>query len=230
MRNANKSILTDNRGFTLVEIAIVLIIIGLILGAVVKGKNIIRGAEQKKVYTKFINEWRTSYLNFYDRTGIVLGDTYDISTASVGQDGQADTAAGAAGAPSAAGQEDLTTGDAGTPPLYLGLQHVGIEAPVTNLSNNYEYRYTDSEGGSHILTIAFVYEPAGGSTYNYMWITGIPNELAISIDNLVDGSVDGADGDLLNATIADNQPAGVAWGTNDASPTVETIARWKMEF
>ena len=32
-------------GFTLVEIAIVLIIIGLILGAVVKGKNLIRSAE-----------------------------------------------------------------------------------------------------------------------------------------------------------------------------------------
>ncbi|HBN26850.1 MAG TPA: hypothetical protein DD405_05225, partial [Desulfobacteraceae bacterium] len=40
--------LTDTRGFTLIEMAIVLIIIG----AVVKGKDLVRGAEQKKIYTK----------------------------------------------------------------------------------------------------------------------------------------------------------------------------------
>jgi len=34
--------------------AIVLIIIG----AVVKGKDLVRGAEQKKIYTKYINSWR----------------------------------------------------------------------------------------------------------------------------------------------------------------------------
>ncbi|OQX60204.1 MAG: hypothetical protein B5M56_11265 [Desulfococcus sp. 4484_241] len=39
----------NNRGFTLIEMAIVLIIIGIILGAVVKGKDLIRSGEQKKV-------------------------------------------------------------------------------------------------------------------------------------------------------------------------------------
>ena len=73
-RKTTKLVL-GNGGFTLIELAIVLIIIGIIIGAVVKGKDLIRGGEQKKIYTKFISEWRTAYLNFYDRTGRVLGDT-----------------------------------------------------------------------------------------------------------------------------------------------------------
>ena len=36
-------------GFTLIELSIVLIIIGLLLGAIVKGKDLIRSAELKKI-------------------------------------------------------------------------------------------------------------------------------------------------------------------------------------
>ena len=67
--------LSNNKGFTLIELAIVLIIIGLILGAVTKGRDLIRSGEQKKVYTKFLNEWRMAYLNYYDRTGGSLAGT-----------------------------------------------------------------------------------------------------------------------------------------------------------
>ncbi|MGE4501215.1 MAG: type II secretion system protein [Hydrogenovibrio sp.] len=37
------------RGFTLVEIAIVLVIVGLVLGGVLKGQEMIRGAKVKNV-------------------------------------------------------------------------------------------------------------------------------------------------------------------------------------
>ena len=40
----------NNKGFTLIEMAIVLIIIGIIIGAVVKGKDLVRSAEQKRLY------------------------------------------------------------------------------------------------------------------------------------------------------------------------------------
>jgi prepilin-type N-terminal cleavage/methylation domain-containing protein len=69
--------LSDTRGFTLIEMAIVLIIIGIIIGAVIKGKDLIRSAEQKKIYTKYLNAWRMAYANFYDRTGKRLGDFYN---------------------------------------------------------------------------------------------------------------------------------------------------------
>ncbi|MCK5872730.1 MAG: type II secretion system protein, partial [Methylococcales bacterium] len=44
-------------GFTLIEMAIVLVIIGLILGAVSVGKDLQRSAEYKKVKQKFIDQW-----------------------------------------------------------------------------------------------------------------------------------------------------------------------------
>ncbi|PIX86479.1 MAG: prepilin-type cleavage/methylation domain-containing protein, partial [Nitrospirae bacterium CG_4_10_14_3_um_filter_53_41] len=40
----------NNKGFTLVELAIVLVIIGIILGAVLKGQELITNAKTKRTY------------------------------------------------------------------------------------------------------------------------------------------------------------------------------------
>ena len=222
--------LTDTRGFTLIEMAIVLIIIGIIIGAVVKGKDLIRGAEQKKIYTKYINSWRIVYLTFYDRTGKILGDTWDTSlaTPAAGQDGSADTAAGtSATTPTAAGQADLYDGPAsGT--AYMGLKQAGLSAPATNATTNYEYKYIDSEGAAHVMEISFKYDST--SKYNYMFIAEIPNELGIALDTMIDGEADGAADDFLCFNVAD--AANSAWGAvaGLTDPTDEVSARWKMEF
>ena len=107
IRNAMEK-LKEEKGFTLVEMALVLIIIGIIIGAIVKGKDLVRGAEQKRIYSKFLNGWRLAYLNFYDRTGKILGDQHD-GTAE-GQDGQADTEDNGGG-PDDDGRGELVTGD-----------------------------------------------------------------------------------------------------------------------
>ena len=46
---------TSNRGFTLIEIAIVLVIIGLLLGGVLKGQELINNAKVKSYATDFRN-------------------------------------------------------------------------------------------------------------------------------------------------------------------------------
>ena len=217
----HKKSFRNNKGFSLIEIAVVLIIIGIIIGAVVKGKDIIRSGEQKKVYTKFVNAWNLAYLSFYDRTGKILGDTWDNSTSAAGQDGQADTAGGAAFAPSTAGRVALYAGD-GTD--SMGLSHIGLNAPATNTSLNYTYNYTDSAGATHVLTVAFDYDLV--NNYNYMWVINCPNELGVAFDTMVDGSADGTAGDFLcfdNATNATNQD----WRS---SPTTNSDFRWKMQF
>ena len=61
-------------GFTLVEMAVVLVIIGLILGAVMIGKDVQRNAEYAKIKQKFIDQWVVAYNAHVQRTGVVPGD------------------------------------------------------------------------------------------------------------------------------------------------------------
>jgi prepilin-type N-terminal cleavage/methylation domain-containing protein len=217
IRNAMEK-LKEEKGFTLVEMALVLIIIGIIIGAIVKGKDLVRGAEQKRIYSKFVNGWRLAYLNFYDRTGKLLGDFYDTAGAAAGQDGFCDTDADGGGTVTAAEIATLITGGGAA---YRGLATVGLKAPVTNTANAYQYNYVDSQGNNHTLEISFLYNGAAGNTYNYMQIAQIPNELAMALDTMIDGSADGTatGGDFINAAAAD-------WG----APTTAVTARWKMQF
>ena len=218
----------NNKGFSLIEIAVVLIIIGIIIGAIVKGKDIMRSAEQKKVYTKFVNAWQLAYMSFYDRTGKILGDTYNDNATAAGQDGEADTAAGVAGPVTDAGREDLYTGPA-APGEYIGLTQVGISAPSTNMSTNYQYKYVDSAGGSHSLTVAFEYDDT--EKYNYMWVINCPNELGIALDTMVDSEADGETGDFL-CYLNNGTGSETAWGAVAGAPlpTDEVSFRWKMQF
>ena len=70
------------KGFSLIELSVVLIIIGLLLAAVMKGKDLIKNAEIKKFYNNFIKQWELAYTTFYDRTGKVLGAPLVISDGS----------------------------------------------------------------------------------------------------------------------------------------------------
>ena len=74
---------TTQRGFTLVEMTIVLVIIGLIIGAVAIGKDVVRNAEYQKVGNKFIYEWKKTYDQYYQRTGVRLGDSQVAPTGMV---------------------------------------------------------------------------------------------------------------------------------------------------
>lgn len=53
MRKQMKKLNKKQSGFTLVEIAFVVIIIGVLLGGVLKGQEIIENAKQKRVYSDF---------------------------------------------------------------------------------------------------------------------------------------------------------------------------------
>lgn len=66
--------LKEAKGFTLIELAIVLVIIGIILGAVLKGQDLIENAKVKKIIN-FPNKWEVAIWTFYDKKGYFPGDT-----------------------------------------------------------------------------------------------------------------------------------------------------------
>lgn len=70
----------NQSGFTLVEIAIVLVIIGLLLGGVLKGQELINSAKAKSVVNDFRNT-ATMIAAYQDRFRFLPGDHRGVATA-----------------------------------------------------------------------------------------------------------------------------------------------------
>ncbi len=87
----------NSRGFTLVEMAIVLIVIGVILGMVFKGRQLIDSAKVKSLEANY-NKIMTAVDTFYDRYGFYPGDgcttdnSTSVSSCTGTKDGQLSTA------------------------------------------------------------------------------------------------------------------------------------------
>lgn len=193
-------LLHNEKGFTLVEIAIVLIIIGLILGATVKGGDLIQSAKQKKFYNSFVKQWELTVLNYYDRTGGVLGD----GTANGGVNATAD------------GIFDNINTAAEWTAVENRLTAVGLELPTSNTANSYQFAFKGKQSGSRTMSLNLYYlnSTAGGGgsgggnvANNCLYITNMPTDLAIATDRVIDGVADGQNGTFRRYTDATDWPA-----------------------
>lgn len=130
-------------GFTLIEIAIVLVIIGLLLGGVLKGQELINSAKVKNLATDFKNIPVYIY-GYQDKFRALPGDDQDAAT-HLGA-GAAQSASGVAGNGVIDGNWNSTTS---TDETYIFWQHVRMAnlAPGPTSLADATYIPTNAVGG-----------------------------------------------------------------------------------
>ncbi|MDR1933988.1 MAG: prepilin-type N-terminal cleavage/methylation domain-containing protein [Candidatus Accumulibacter sp.] len=234
------------QGFTLVEMAVVLVIIGLILGAVSIGKDVQRNAEYAKIKQKFVDQWAVAYNSFVQRTGSPVGDNQQeprlmVNGANYNSNpGPTDVVSGgnmtSADLPNAICQgakgpkmeRDAQTTDAGE---VFALRNIMLRAGVRMPPGRAEgredrYVYLDSNGNPQELQVCFKWNrpatPEGAG--NVMVISGLTPDLARSIDQMIDGKPDAREGMFRQQDVNNDSSnaAGVEWGANNAKAYTDT--------
>lgn len=74
-----RSFRTNNKGFTLIEIAIVMVIVGLLIGGILKGQAMVKNAKIKR-YHQDLDGIRAAWYAYFDRYGFYPGDDPRAST------------------------------------------------------------------------------------------------------------------------------------------------------
>lgn len=204
----------SEKGFTLIEIAVVLVIIGLIIGAAVKGKDLIQSGKQKKFYTSVLKAWELAVVGYYDRTGLVLGD----GTANGGTQG---TTNGAFDNVSGANFGAANGVDA-------KLAAVGLTVPNSNTANSGQNTFKGQQSGTQTVTmyLYYLYSHTQARSSNALYLTNMPTDLAIALDTLVDGQIDARAGTFRR--YPDNSaPNDGTWP--DASATAVVNAQYILD-
>lgn len=155
--------MTNQKGFTLVEIAIVLVIIGLILGAILKGQSMIENAKLKRIKSDIDSIVAAAY-GYQDKFNYLPGDdpTNQYGYGSGDGDGTWDLAAEQARAWRQLIRAGFFSGD----PTQTTEATLAKASPFGGL---YLLRYTGGTIGR-----------------NYILVDNVPSEAAQSLDRKYD--------------------------------------------
>ena len=174
-------------GFTLVEIAIVLVIVGLLLGGVLKGQELINSAKAKS-YASDFRTIQTALYGFQDRFKGIPGDLAGANTKIAGAT-LASTPAGTIGNGQINGLWDSVTA---TDESCLAWQHIrlaGFAAGSTtvNCATGDPYVQISADGGRIGIssTLQMTLPTAMTGSYN-ICTTGVLGKIAKQLDTQLD--------------------------------------------
>jgi prepilin-type N-terminal cleavage/methylation domain-containing protein len=182
------------RGFTLTELSVVLVVIGLILGAVAVGKDVQRNAAYQRVSTEFVQGWLVGYDTYTSVTGRVPGDSAAAPTGAVNA-----TVATAAAAGTALCDNPANAADPAS--LLNVFLAAGVQLPQGRAEGlNNRYVYLDTNGNPQELraclqNVMWAEPGATVGTYvsrprNVLVLSGLTPSLARLIDSQIDTQAD----------------------------------------
>lgn len=226
-------------GFTLVEMAIVLVIIGIILAGVMKGRDIVRSSQVKQFAQGFASKWVTIAQTYYDKSGQMLTDGLVNGGTVTLTDGRMD---GILGGDTAAGNAVL---------LYL--KTLGID-PCTIIKtdvfdgdtiaaatsggcpNNMNPFTRTADGeitGKVSVSVGFasftVTQSGLASVRNAIYLVDVPLDVAMALDTVIDGNARGEGGVVINSATASTTQDGVGaatWSDASSTATAVTATAW----
>lgn len=218
-------------GFTLVELAVVLVVLAVIGGIVVTAVGARQSADYARIKQKFVDQWARAYNEFYQRAGVVIGDDPTAPTFAVNAAADAAVAAeflavtnndySGVTPPPRLCQSDTRNESHNEPyedaeaaggrataasvNLHNLLDDLGIRMPKGRAEGREDrYAYLDRAGNAHELQICFQWNPPGTDwgAGNVMVLAGLTPDLARALDQAIDGTANALAGEFREQGLA----------------------------
>jgi prepilin-type N-terminal cleavage/methylation domain-containing protein len=209
----------NQQGFTLVEIAIVLVIIGLLLGGVLKGQELINSAKAKSLVSDF-RTMSTAIYAYQDRFRFMPGDDPAADQHVAGTNATTPSSPDARGNGRIGGDWNSTTD---TDESRLVWQHLRLANLLTGPTDESDAAYEPRNADNGIIGITSTspVKPAEGTAADsrpmtgafFICSAGVTARLARQVDSTMDDGVTNT-GNVRAMAETDGTPAASTTATN----------------